>query len=65
MRETTKSQKVILLGSLMFAMCATSAVADDITKTETTVADTWVRSDKEANNSTANAVELQTVDNTK
>ena len=60
MRETTKSQKVMLLGSLMLAMCATSAVADDITKTETTVADTWVRSDKDANNGSTNAVEFWT-----
>jgi len=50
----------MLLGSLMLAMCATSAVADDITKTETTVADTWVRSDKDANNGSTNAVEFWT-----
>lgn len=56
--------KKILLVAAAAALFSLNAQAQD-TNTETSIADTWVRSDREANNGSTNAVELQTINNTK
>ncbi len=54
--------KKILLVAAAAALFSLNAQAQD-TNTETSIADTWVRSDREINNGSTNAVELQTINN--
>lgn len=49
--------KKILLVAAAAALFSLNAQAQD-TNTETSIADTWVRSDREINNGSTNAVEL-------
>lgn len=54
--------KKILLVAAAAALFSLNAQAQD-TNTETSIADTWVCSDREINNGSTNAVELQTINN--